>query len=77
MIGSNSVLNLETDGLSVFANDTAGSDTYIRHEYLGHLASIGSHLIGVGYYEGGGFLLLNDSTGESTKLAAPNRPQLN
>ncbi|MEZ4706913.1 MAG: hypothetical protein R3A44_06905 [Caldilineaceae bacterium] len=48
-------------------NHPFGSESYA---YLGFLPSIGQHLVGVYFYEGAEFLLVNQQSGELTQLTA-------
>ena len=61
-----------TDGRRLaLADDTAEADAYERHVYRAYLPDIGFHLVEVGYYEGGTWLLVNAETTDMTILHGP------
>ncbi|HEX2095340.1 MAG TPA: hypothetical protein VHG28_23290, partial [Longimicrobiaceae bacterium] len=50
------------------ANDTTEGERYVRYRYREYLEEIGYHLVEVGFYEGGGFVLVSAATGDETHL---------
>lgn len=74
-------LQLRTrDGLVVLTDNCFDGESYVRYRFKAYLTDIGYFLIGVDGYEGHGFLLVNDRTGNKTDLEAmpvfsPDRKQ--
>jgi hypothetical protein len=52
----------------VLRDDTTAGMPYIRHRYTAYLKRIRSHLIELRRYEGGSYLLVDDSTGIQTRI---------
>ena len=60
------------DGRSiVLHDDTTSGLPFVLHRYTGHVNAIRSYLIELLRYEGGSYLLVDDSTGASTRIPGP------
>ena len=51
-------------------HDAGGADN-LFYTYRDHLSGIGYHVVDIHYYEGGEHLVIDDSTGERTRLSGP------
>ena len=61
-----------TGGAGVtLADDSTEGDSYKSYRYHGRVAGAPFHLIRVGYYEGGSWLLVHDSTGRQRLVDGP------
>jgi hypothetical protein len=59
------------DGRTIpLENDTAEADRFVRYQYYGFAEPLASHVVGVGFYEGGAFVLVSAKTGDQTQLQA-------
>lgn len=52
----------------ILKDDTTAGMRFINHRYTGYLKKIRSHLIELHRYEGGSYLLVDDSTGIKTRI---------
>jgi len=61
-------------GVVPLENRSEEGDGYVRYRYHGPVEALRSHLVSVGFYEGGGYLLVDRETGEQTHLLSPPVP---
>lgn len=68
--GDTLVITLANGATRTFADHGSEADA-VRYTYDGRLAGIGYHVVQVHYYEGGAHLLIDDATGEATRVPGP------
>ncbi|MFO7892179.1 MAG: hypothetical protein R6U63_00475 [Longimicrobiales bacterium] len=67
--GDTLTIALSDAGERVLVDHGARAET-VLYTYGGHLARVGYHVVQIHYYEGGEHLLIDDETGEETRVAA-------
>lgn len=68
--GDTLVISLANGASRTFVDHGTEADA-VRYTYDGRLAGIGYHAVQVHYYEGGAHLLIDDATGEVTRVPGP------
>jgi hypothetical protein len=61
-------LRLGTGRTATFVDDLAEGSAFRRHLYRGHLRALGVHVVEVGFYEGGEYLVYHDATGAHVRV---------
>lgn len=52
-------------------DDATEGERFVRYRYAGRLPEIGQHLVQMGFYEGGGWLLVSAETTDQTHVIGP------
>lgn len=52
-------------------DDATEGERFVRYRYAGLFPEIGQHLVHMGFYEGGGWLLVNAATTDQTHVVGP------
>jgi hypothetical protein len=68
--GSALVLRLGSRTVEL-VDDTAATDAYVRHRYVGRVSGLPFHLVHLSHIEGQSYLLVHESTGHTTAVDAP------